>query len=273
MLRQKWGSVVCPSCGNLVGVNDEKCFTCGRWNPGMWGFAPLLNRLGRDLGFTQLVMGACIVIYGLMLITDPYGIRNDVARLTLLAPSGDSMLLFGISGRVPVLGLHWWWTLITASWLHGSMVHILFNLMALRQLAPPASEMYGAGRMVIVYTLSGVTGFLTSTLAGTDFTLGASASLCGLLGALLYYGKRSGSSMVSTQAKSWMLSLVLFGFFMPGIDNWAHAGGFAGGYVVSRFLDPLHPERLDHLIAAVACLVVTGIAIVFSIVHGLRFVG
>src|SRR5437899_9613360 len=42
---------VCPSCGNLVGVNDERCFTCGRWNPGLWGFAPLLKRLGRDLGF------------------------------------------------------------------------------------------------------------------------------------------------------------------------------------------------------------------------------
>src|SRR5215813_11176515 len=62
MLRQKWGSVVCPSCGNLVGVNDERCFTCGRWNPGMWGFAPALNRFGRDLGFTLFVMGACGVL-------------------------------------------------------------------------------------------------------------------------------------------------------------------------------------------------------------------
>src|SRR5262245_64254798 len=47
MLRQRWGSVVCPSCGTLVGVLDERCLTCGRWNPGMWGFGPFLTRLGR----------------------------------------------------------------------------------------------------------------------------------------------------------------------------------------------------------------------------------
>ena len=77
--------------------------------------------------------------------------------------------------------------------------------------------------------------------------------------------------MVGDQAKSWALTLFVFGFIMPGIDNWAHLGGFAGGYFTSRFLDPLRPERLDHLIVALVCLAVTGIALVFSIVHGLGF--
>ena len=48
--------------------------------------------------------------------------------------------------------------------------------------------------------------------------------------------------------------LFIFGFIMPGVDNWAHAGGFAGGYATAKFLDPLRPERLDHLIAALLCL-------------------
>ena len=59
---------------------------------------------------------------------------------------------------------------------------------------------------------------------------------------------------------------------MPGVDNWAHLGGLAGGYVASRFLDPLKPERLDHLIAALVCLAVTGIAFVVSIATGLKFI-
>ena len=46
-------------------------------------------------------------------------------------------------------------------------------------------------------------------------------------------------------------------------------GGFAGGYGAGKFLDPLHPERLDHLIGALVCLVATGIAIALSIVYGL----
>src|SRR5437764_14568378 len=93
MLRQKWGSVVCPSCGNLVGVNDERCFTCGRWNPGLWGFAPVLNRLGRDLGFTQFVMGACIILYFLSLVADAQGI--SMGGFNFLAPSVQSLFLFG----------------------------------------------------------------------------------------------------------------------------------------------------------------------------------
>ena len=57
--RQKTGSVVCASCGSLVGVNDDQCYMCGRRNPGLWGYAPALRRLGHDLGFVQLVMWGC----------------------------------------------------------------------------------------------------------------------------------------------------------------------------------------------------------------------
>jgi len=278
MLRQKWGSVVCPSCGNLVGVNDEKCLTCGRWNPGLWGFAPLLNRLGRDLGFTQFVVGACGTLYVLMLVIDPQGISTG-GFLNFLSPSVRSLFLFGASGAQPVFVYGRWWTFLTAGWLHAGVLHIFFNIMWIRQLAPATSEMYGASRMIIIYTIAGITGFAASTFAavfipflgGAGFTVGASAPIFGLLGALIYYGKRGGSSMVSSQAKSWAVTIFIFGFIMPGVDNWAHLGGLAGGYLTSRILDPLQPERMDHLIVALVCLGVTGIAIVFSIVTGLRF--
>jgi rhomboid protease GluP len=216
-----------------------------------------------------------------MVLMDPAISISNTSLLDILPPSDRSLILFGMSGGVPVFGFGMWWTLLTAGWLHGSLLHILFNMMGVRQLAPAATEMYGPGRMMIIYTVAGVTGFIASSFAGAylppflrgaPFTVGASAPLCGLLGALMYYGRRSGSSMVTAQAKSWVMSLVIFGFLVRGIDNWAHAGGFVGGYLLSRFLDPLQPERLDHLIVAIGCLAVTAIAIVFSIVHGLRFV-
>ncbi len=280
MLRQKWGSVVCPSCGNLVGVNDQQCLTCGRWNPGLWGFAPLLNRLGRDLGFTQFVIGACGCLYALMLVADTNGI-NFTPSFSFLSPSIESLFLFGGSGAAPVFGYGRWWSVLAAGWLHAGLLHIFFNMMSIRQLAPTTSELYGPSRMVIIYTIAGIAGFTVSTLAQTfapglagyaRFTVGASAPICGLLGALIHYGRRGGSSMISNQAKSWVATLVIMGFVMRGIDNWAHLGGFVGGYLASRFLDPLQPERLDHLIVALVCLGVTGIAIVFSIVTGLKFV-
>jgi rhomboid protease GluP len=276
MLRQKWGSVVCPSCGNLVGVQDQRCFTCGRWNPGLWGFAPVLSRLGRDLGFTQFVMWSCITLYLLSLVLDLGGVRTTGA-LSFLSPSIPSLFLFGASGAIPVFEYGRWWTVLTAGWLHGGLLHIFFNMMWIRQLAPATSEMYGASRMVIIYTIAGVTGFAASTLSGAfipflggaGFTVGASAPIFGLLGALVYYGRRTGSSIVGDQAKSWAIALFIFGFVFRGVDNWAHLGGFAGGYAAARFLDPLRPERLDHLVGALVCLGLTGIAIAYSIVDGL----
>ncbi|PYR96280.1 MAG: rhomboid family intramembrane serine protease [Acidobacteria bacterium] len=279
MLRQRGGSVVCPSCGNLVGVQDQQCFTCGRWNPGLWGFAPLLSRLGRDLGFTQFVIGGCVILYLLTLIIDTGSISTS-GLLNFLSPSLQSLFLFGASGPIPVFRYGRWWTVLSAGWLHGGILHIFFNMMWVRQLAPATSEMYGASRMVIIYTIAGIAGFAASTVfsvtlgfipfvGGAGYTVGASASIFGLLGALVYYGRRTGSRVIGEQAKSWAIMLLIFGFIMRGVDNWAHLGGFAGGYGAAKFLDPLRPERLDHLIGALICLVLTGIAIAISIVDGL----
>jgi len=51
--RRTTGSVVCPSCGSLVGVRDDKCYSCGRSNPGLWGFGPALRQIGINLGFAN----------------------------------------------------------------------------------------------------------------------------------------------------------------------------------------------------------------------------
>jgi rhomboid protease GluP len=243
----------------------------------MWGFAPALSRLGRDLGFTPFVIGACGVLYTLMLLADPSGI-NEGGLLNFLSPSIRALFLFGASGVRPVFVFGRWWTFLTAGWLHAGLLHIFFNMLWIRQLAPATSEMYGPSRMVIIYTIAGVVGFAASTFAGAfvpflggaGFTVGASAPIFGLLGALIFYGRRTGSSIVGDQAKSWAVMLFIFGFIMPGVDNWAHLGGFAGGYVTAKVLDPLRPERVDHLIAALVCLGATGIAVAFSVVDGWR---
>src|SRR5689334_15847001 len=271
MLRQKWGSVVCPSCGNLVGVNDERCFNCGRWNAGLWGFAPTLTRLGRDLGFTPLVLTTCMVLFTFSLVADPQNI-SAAAGSDFLIPSGWSLLLFGASGFGPVFVGGRWYTILTASWLHGGFLHIFFNMLWLRQLAPETAETYGASRMVIIYTIAGVVGFTLSSLGGSFITVGASAPIFGLLAALVHYGRRSGSSMVTRQAMTYAVILFIFGFFSARTDNFAHLGGFLGGYVTAKVFDPMKPERLDHLIGAFVCIGLTAIAVVVSVITGLPFV-
>ncbi|MGE5235214.1 MAG: rhomboid family intramembrane serine protease [Acidobacteriota bacterium] len=278
--RKRTGSVVCPSCGRLVGVNDERCLNCGRWRPGMWGMAPLLRKLGQDFGFTSAVLAGCTALYLASLAIDPAGIAMR-GLFDLFAPSTKSLFLLGASGAIPVFELDRWWTVLSAGWLHGSLLHILFNMLWVRQLAPETAEAYGPARMVIIYTAASVAGFTVSSLvggflpflprfiAGAHFTIGASAAIFGLLGAMVHYGQRRGSSAVGKQAFTYAIVLALFGFVMPGVDNWAHLGGFAGGYAMSFWLDPWKEERLDHVIAAFACLAATVAAVIASVVTGL----
>jgi rhomboid protease GluP len=284
--RQRTGSVVCPSCGRLVGVNDEKCYNCGRPRPGMWGFTPLLRRFGQDLGFVELMIGGCALLYLATLVVDVRGIHL-AGGFSFLSPSGRSVFLFGASGAVPVFLFGRWWTLLSAAWLHGGLLHILFNVLWIRQLAPAVAQAYGPGRMVIIYTLSGVAGFAVSTagpvflpflaglLGGPGYTVGASASIFGLLGALVWYGRRV-STVVGRQAWMYALVLLAFGFLWgtaggdgPRVDNWAHVGGFAGGLATAALLNPMKPERPDHGLAALACLLLSLAAIVASVVTGL----
>jgi rhomboid protease GluP len=97
-------------------------------------------------------------------------------------------------------------------------------------------------------------------------TVGASAAIFGLLGALVHYGRRGGSSIIRAEAMGYALTLGIMGFILPGVDNYAHGGGFLGGYLASLWLDPLKPERMDHLFLAALCLGVSALSILASVV-------
>ncbi|HEY7170484.1 MAG TPA: rhomboid family intramembrane serine protease [Vicinamibacterales bacterium] len=283
--RKTSGSVVCPSCGSLVGVRDEQCYMCGRRNPSLWGFSPVLRTLGADLGFVPLVVGASTALYLISLLaTGPAALQMGGGFFSILSPNTRVLVMLGASGSVPVFVFGNWWTVLSATWLHGGLLHILFNMMWVRDVGPSTAEVIGPARTVIIYVVSGVCGFLLSSVAGqylpplpllqgARLTVGASASIFGLLGALVHYGRQSGSSLIHGQAKQWALILFIFGLIMPGIDNFAHAGGFIGGYAMSAFFNPLTRERGDHMIVAAICLLLTFAAIAVSVLKGVGLIG
>lgn len=277
MLRKTSGSVVCPSCGSLVGVNDDKCYSCGRSNPGMWGFGPALRQLGSDLGFVPLVIGGCSVMFIFTLLASGGDFMGG--GLNFLSPSSRALTVFGMSGAYPVFIQGRWWTILTASWLHGGVLHIFFNMMAVRNLAPSTIALIGPGRTVTIYVLSGAAGFLLTSamrmyfpyipfLTGAVTTVGASAAICGLLGAITHYGRTSGSSLIRSQTSQWAISMAIYSL-LPGVDSVAHLGGFLGGYGLSAYFNPLAKERGDHMLIGVLCLVATALALIYSAWQGL----
>ena len=278
--RRTTGSVVCPSCGSLVGVRDERCYDCGRANPGLWGFAPAIRRFGNEFGFRELVVGACVLLWAAtLLMSGGGGISGPGSLFSAFSPSTQVLIVFGASGAFPVFVAGRWWTVLSAGWLHAGLLHVAMNMYWVWQMGPAITELFGSSRTVIIYTAGGIAGFTLSSVAGAYFpnipflrpaglTIGASAPVFGLIGALYHYG-RTGSAVVKQMATSIMIQAVIFGLLVQGIDNYAHLGGFAGGYLMSAVLKPMTRERGDHMVIALVCLAATAASIVWSIISGL----
>lgn len=156
-----------------------------------------------------------------------------------LAAGDNSLFMLGATGTVPIDKYGRYWSLLTANYLHSGIFHIFFNLLALYQIAPWVSKEYGKHRMFVIYTLGGVLGYTISYLAGVTFTIGASASICSLIGSLLYFGKSRGGTYGNAAFKEvgvWVISIFVFGLIFPSINNWGHGGGILGGVLLGILL-------------------------------------
>lgn len=260
MFRKTTGAILCPSCGRLTHASAPVCLVCGRRNPGMWGFTGPLRQLFRSWNFTNAVTLACVVLYIATLVFDPAAALRPRGIFDVFAPSNRALWAFGAAGTIPWQAGHWW-TILTAIYLHGGILHIVFNLLWVRQLGPEVERYYGPARLVVIFTLSGVAGFVASNALDVPFTVGASGSIFGLLGALVAYGRRRGGAFGRLQLQQygqWALVLFIAGFFMAGVNNFAHAGGFVGGFASGLALSLAERRAettVDWLLASAAIVV------------------
>ena len=257
-------TILCPSCGRLTRADAEECLICGRRRPGMWGLTDIFRRIFRTGSPTQLITVACIALYVLSLVIDPVGAMRPRGPFEIFSPSSAALQRLGMTGTGAWLHGEWW-TLFTSIYLHGGVLHILFNVLWIRQLGPAVEELYGPARFFVIFTISGVAGFVVSDVIGVSYTVGASGSIFGLLGAMVAFGRRRGGAfgaMVLRQYGQWALLLFVLGFFMSGVNNLAHAGGFLGGLAAGLVLSLAERRAettLDHLFAA-GLIVVTVVA-------------
>jgi rhomboid protease GluP len=238
--------------------------------------------------FIKVIIFVNAGMFALAFLFYPSTSNLTLNPLTFLSPSNASLVLLGATGVVPIdhfqpllqqiLGIgplsidraSRWWTLISAGYLHGGILHIFFNMAAFRQLALLVSREFGIYRMFIIYTLAGVAGFAVSYLFSVPLTIGASAGICGLLGAALYYGKSRGGvygSAIYKQVGGWIVFIFIFGLLVPGINNWGHGGGILAGIALG-FLLGYHERRkqgLFHKGAAGVCAAVTFLVLIFVV--------
>ncbi len=264
--------IICPNCKKLISADEAECPYCGIRSPGS-RWKRIIAKVGSGDIVTQITY-ANVIFYVLSIIIIPSQISLSASPFSFLSPSNNSLLLLGATGTVPIDRFDRWWSLITAAYLHGSLLHILFNMMALKQIGALLVSEYGAGRMFVIYTLGSVAGYLLSYFAGVSFTIGASGAVCALIGAGLYYGKSRGGiygQRIFKDLYSWVIILALFGFIVPGINNWAHGGGVAAGIAIGYMLGykEVKKETLLHRSLYVICIAATLLSIGWAVLSAL----
>jgi len=263
-------AILCPNCGKLISANTKECIHCGMKNPGGFGIHSYLQRIFRgQLDFIKIVIFICVGLFVFSLLLDPASISLYPGFFSFLSPGDGSLWRLGMTGAHAMAHKHWW-TLITAIYLHGGLMHIVFNMLWIRQIGPMVEELFGTARFIIIFTAAGVLGYIISNQLSGNWTIGASGSVFGLFGALIYYGRSRGGrfgDMIYRQLLIWAVIGFIFGFVYPGINNFAHLGGFIGGYLAANLLgyQEKKSENYWHRLAAGVIMLLTILAFVLVI--------
>jgi rhomboid protease GluP len=161
----------------------------------------------------------------------------------LIFPVGTMQIGWGSNFR-PYTTDGEWWRLVTSMFIHFGILHLLFNMWFLAATGPLVERLYGSISYLFIYSVSGVTAGLTS-LAWHPFvnSAGASGAIFGLYGTLLAALTRSGHSIPPSVTSPLKKSILVFsvsalaiGWLHKGVDNAAHVGGFASGYLLGLAL-------------------------------------
>ncbi len=268
---QQQNSLICPGCRRLISRSEGKCPYCGLSSPSSWWKN---NWLAKGLAdpdkIVLMLIYANVAMYVFSMVLMPRQASFSASPTRFLSPSNQSLLLLGSTGTVAIGQLHRWWSLVSANYLHGGLLHLLFNMMALRQLGVLVIREYGGHRMLTIYTVGGVCGFILSYFAGVRFTVGASAAICALIGAMLYFGKSRGGhygNAVYSQIGGWAMIIFLFGLIVPGINNWGHGGGMAAGVGLAYVLGYKEQRRDStvHKYLGITCIVLTALVLLWAI--------
>ncbi len=229
---------MCPHCRAFITTDDRVCPYCN---------APVGPR-AIDVREPREVLGGFIpqarFTTSIVLLIN-CGLFAATVALSMRQGNGDALLnvdgrtLFDFGAKLrEAIQAGQVWRLVTAGFLHGGLIHIVMNSLALFVVGAEVEEAYGWARMVVIYFVSTVFGFYLSAVWSAGLSVGASAAIFGLIGAMIALGVRHRSHPAGAAIRSHYIGWALYGLMMallPGlhVDNAAHIGGLIGGFAVA----------------------------------------
>jgi rhomboid protease GluP len=263
---------MCPACRALVDRSARTCPECGGTMAGVR--APGLGRVAANL-----LPGISAATSLLMLVNGFWFLLMIMAQIKAGSPGGGAspfspfdlelMARFGAGvSRERMLSTGAvtggeWWRLITPIFLHGGLIHFLFNSYLLLNLGPLVEDIFGAPRYWVIYLSCGIAGSIASQAPRFVITVGASGAIMGLIGLLLVHGYLRGGFLGQTM-KSLVIRLAIYSVILSlmfNIDHLNHIGGFACGALLALVV-PHGPHRSRTEAAVWQVLSVAGVLLV-----------
>lgn len=197
---------------------------------------------------TNTIMGITIAVF-LLQISSIYlrrwGIWSHCPYLIIPLPYlNDLPACYGMKVNVYISAFGEWWRLLAPMLLHAGVIHIFFNMYALRILGTSLERFYGHWQLLLLYVVSGFVGTVASYGLTEAASLGASTAVFGLIGAqgVFAYQNREVFGPFARRVLRDIIMLaginLFIGLSVPGIDNWGHIGGLVGGIAVAWFGGP-----------------------------------
>ena len=224
----------CPKCGALIVPQLTRCRQCKAYLHGtnVEGFLveSLLGGVMSHAPGTAMLIALIVVFYILMgILAGPPG--------SFLALSGFSLRQLGATHGPSILRGDYW-RFVTSIFGHHDLLHLVMNLWCLSMVGPAVETIFDRKKMLVIYLAAGVGSMVVSHVwyvevlgTVTVVSAGASGAVCGMIGAAWIGGRRLGSEgrELASQMKRWAILMVVWGLFVPGINNAAHGGGFVFG--------------------------------------------
>lgn len=217
-------------------------------------FFERLRRASPGAPLTRALLIANVLVFVVMKLSG----SADPARGLLEGLFGGfgshTLVRWGANVGSLTVGRDEFWRLLACTFLHGDLLHIGFNMYALKILGDTAERLFGSSMFAAIYFISALGGSLASlgfTLAGNPMlpSVGASGAVFGIMGGLLGFALSRRGSVPTQVSRGLTRSALLFigvnvaiGFSVSFIDNSAHLGGLAAGLLsglaLSRDLPP-----------------------------------
>ncbi len=223
---------MCPNCRAFITTSDKVCPYCE-----IKLQAPATARRAPADILGGLIPHARFTTFVILLINAGFYLAEELPGL--ISGSGVTDPRLALAGAKVGYYIHQgqWWRLLTAGFLHGGAFHLLMNSWVLFDLGAETEEAYGTSRYLVFYVVSTITGFYASYLWNPlGNSVGSSAGIFGLLGALIALGlrdKSSHGSALRSHYLQWGIYALILSALFPTTDNAAHIGGVTGGFVIA----------------------------------------